>query len=249
MKVGFNMNRTIAFKALVGSHNYNLATPESDKDYKVFVLPTFDDLYKGNQYSHSQITDTVDYDYHDIRKLSNLFWKSNLNFIEVLYSTDVIHSDIPWVKTNIDEIYKIKHELVSMNLPYLYRACKGMYFNKIKYLEKGTEGTQHLVDRFGYDTKQGLHAFRILDFIERFAETNFADFQHAMTYSDTERDSMLAIKNGLYTKEEYLRIVEFKLSSFEKLESLYTSQKENEDVKRHLEDIILGLVKLGIMFA
>ena len=31
--------RTVAFKSLVGSHNYNLNTPESDKDYKVFVLP------------------------------------------------------------------------------------------------------------------------------------------------------------------------------------------------------------------
>ena len=38
-------NRKFAFKSLVGSHNYNLNIETSDKDYKVFVFPTFDDLY------------------------------------------------------------------------------------------------------------------------------------------------------------------------------------------------------------
>ena len=37
--------RNVAFKALVGSHNYNLNTSDSDKDYKLFVIPTLDDLY------------------------------------------------------------------------------------------------------------------------------------------------------------------------------------------------------------
>ena len=40
-------DRQWLIKALVGSHNYNLNTETSDKDYKVFVLPTFNELYKG----------------------------------------------------------------------------------------------------------------------------------------------------------------------------------------------------------
>ena len=46
-------NRVSVLKALVGSHNYNLNTPESDKDYKLFVLPTYDDLYERKDYSVS----------------------------------------------------------------------------------------------------------------------------------------------------------------------------------------------------
>ena len=46
-------NRVPVLKALVGSHNYNLNTPESDKDYKLFVLPTFDDLYSREDYTAS----------------------------------------------------------------------------------------------------------------------------------------------------------------------------------------------------
>ena len=240
------MDRKIAFSSLVGSHNYNLATPESDKDYKVFVLPTFEDLYNGTQYSHSKITNSVDYDYHDIRKLTSLFWKSNLNFIEVLYSTDVKIPKYLLINPHIEEIYRMKHEIVTMNLPYLYKACKGMYYNKIKYLDKGTEGTQYLVEKFGYDTKQALHAFRILDFIERFADTEFQDFQYAMTYNNAERDNMLGIKDGLYTKDEYLKLVEVQFSRFEKLENLYLSQEEKHWVRDGLEEIIYELVKINL---
>lgn len=240
------MNRQIAFKALVGSHNYNLNTPESDKDYKVFVIPTFDDLYHNKQYSNSVIGEEADYDYHDIRKLVNLFWKSNVNFIEVLYSKDIILSGESWIDGYIKSIFEQKESLVRMNLPYLYRACKGMYFNKIKYLDKGTEGTKHLVEKYGYDTKQALHAFRILDFIERFAETDFNDFQYAMTYNDNERDNMLVIKDGLYSRNEYIEMVNNQFDRFEKLEDLYLSQKEDIELKEKLEQVIYDLVRMNI---
>lgn len=41
-------------KAIVGSHNYNLNTDTSDKDYKYFVLPTFDELYCGKFFSRAK---------------------------------------------------------------------------------------------------------------------------------------------------------------------------------------------------
>jgi len=36
---------------LVGSHNYNLNNENSDKDYKIFVCPTFEDLYYNKKLS------------------------------------------------------------------------------------------------------------------------------------------------------------------------------------------------------
>lgn len=232
------MKNKIAFKALVGSHNYNLNTFSSDKDYKVFVLPTFDDLYYNQQYSNSMIGSDADYDFHDIRKIVNLFWKSNVNFIEVLFSDEVIIEN-----KYVNKIYDLKDEIVTMNLPYLYKACKGMYFNKIKYLEKGTEGTQHLVDQFGYDTKQGLHAYRILDFIIRFANQEFKDFKAAISYSLDKREQMLNIKNGGLTITEYHNLLDHKLSEFEKYEQVYMDQKPKEDIKEELDCIIYQMIK------
>lgn len=173
-------DRKVVFKALVGSHNYNLNDETSDKDWKYFVLPTFDDLYEGKMFSTSKVGTEEDYDVHDIRKLGDLFWKANVNFLEVLYSKEFEFGKIIDERQSlklgdiwlIQEIFELRESIVTMNLPYLYSACKGMYHEKMKRLTKGTEGTQHLVDKYGYDTKQALHAYRILDFIVRFHEFN-----------------------------------------------------------------------------
>ncbi len=236
------MERELAFKALVGSANYNLSTAESDKDYKVFVLPTFNDLYHGKLYTESKFNESFDEDYHDIRKLSSLFWKSNVNFVEVLFSTNITINESDLIKESLENIFAMKDEIAAMNLPYLYKACKGMYFSKAKYIEKGNEGTHYLVEKFGYDTKSAMHAFRIMDFIERFAESGFTDFKGAMQYDEKDRNSMLVIKNGEYTKDEYFTLVEEKMMTFEQLENVYNRQPVREDIKDALENILYQLV-------
>jgi len=152
---GINMaecERREIFRALVGSHNYNLNTETSDMDYKIFVAPTFDDLYFGKQYSNSIIGEAADYDYHDIRKISDLFWKSNINFMEILFSKSYeVLSNVIISFCTIHNFYEIKDRIARINLPYLYNACLGMHHTKISQIDKGTSGTQPLVDKFGYD--------------------------------------------------------------------------------------------------
>jgi uncharacterized protein len=255
------MERTVALKALVGSHNYNLNTativhnetgiefPASDKDYKVFVLPTFEDLYKGKSYSNQTIGETEDHDIHDIRKLVDLFYKSNINFIEVVYSTDLIIPDTLSTEQRalINELLSYKKEIVTMNLPHLFNACGGMHYNKMKLLEKGTEGTQHLVEAFGYDTKQALHAYRVLNFIDRFAQVNFEDFEYAMKYEGQEREFMLDIKHGFFNLETYKNFVTFYHDSrFKTLKEKYHAVKPNEELRERVSNIIMNLVKLEI---
>ena len=60
-------HRIVVMKALVGSRNYNLNTESSDRDYKYFVLPSFDDLYNGVLFSTGRETPLVDYTIHDVR--------------------------------------------------------------------------------------------------------------------------------------------------------------------------------------
>lgn len=105
--------RKVVFKALVGSHNYNLNTLESDKDYKVFVLPTFDDLYFNNSFSKSCIGETEDFDVHDIRKCSSLWYKANVNFLEVLFSEKFkVKSDLDdKSKLLIYQLYDMRNDI------------------------------------------------------------------------------------------------------------------------------------------
>lgn len=237
-------NRRLAFRGRVGSHEYNLNTKDSDEDYKVFVLPTFDELYYNKTYSSQEIGLKVDVDAHDIRKLGDLFTKANLNFLEVLYSDDVkVNPEFPI----LNEIFGMRDEIVVMNLAQLFRACRGMSKNKMSLLEKGTEGTQHLVDLHGYDTKQAQHAFRSLNFLNRFYRTEFKDFKKAIWYDSYEKVTMMSIKNGEFTLNEFREIMEDYNDAISTLEETYTNNSFNGDTKQKLDSIIYEVVKKSIL--
>lgn len=244
------MERTVAFKALIGSHNYNLNDENSDKDYKVFVLPTFEDLYNQEMYANQIIGEDEDLDIHDIRKLPNLLYKANINFLEVLFSNEIIIGEKMnrVQETLINKIFEKRDEIARMNLPHLFNACGGMHLNKMKLLRKGTEGTQHLVDKFGYDTKQAQHAYRVLNFIERFEEVNFSDFKQAITYNFEERKFMLDIKDAFFNAESFENFVSFYHDArFKPLKERYHSFKPNEELKDELEMLIMNLVKTSLV--
>jgi predicted nucleotidyltransferase len=194
-------NRNIAIKALVGSHNYNLNTIMSDKDYKYFVYPTFEDLYHGKMFATAVQTETVDYDVHDIRKLSDLLWKENLNFIEVLFSVDLVYDP------RLRPIFVNRDNYAVMNLPYFCKATYGMHLMKMRDLHKGTAKTQVLVDRFGYDTKQACHALRCLYVLGRLADG--MSMGEALWFGDDtwEHFNLLEIKAGKWAEEQFHEIV------------------------------------------
>ncbi|MCR4362036.1 nucleotidyltransferase domain-containing protein [Bacillus subtilis] len=238
--------RKVVLKSLVGSHNYNLANEESDKDYKVFVTPTFDDLYESKKFSKQIIGESEDNDIKDIRKLIELLFKANVNYLEVLASNEII---VPENNPEIEEIIKLKKEIFKMNLPYLYNACKGMYFNKMKLLDKGTEGTQHLVEKYGYDTKQALHAYRTMKVIVDFAETDFQDFEGAIRYNGNDLDFMMEVRNGFFKKEVFENFANhFYESTFTHLANRYTEQSVNLELKEYLEHLVMKLVKDNMLF-
>lgn len=241
------MERKEVFRALVGSHNYGLATPESDKDYKVFVMPTFDDLYKGERYAKSLIGEKEDLDVHDVRKLSNLFFKSNVNFLEVLFSNQVVMAtDERHILEFVYKLFSMNDEIATMNLPYLYNVCEGMFLNKMKYLSKGTEGTQHLVDKYGYDTKQALHAYRILNFIVRLHQFDF-DFEKAMKYEDEWQHYMLELKDGIYSESQFRIFVgDYYKGPFKQLKPVYMNKPVSKEAKEKLEQLIYDLVRKEI---
>jgi len=240
------------FRALVGSHNYNMNTPESDKDYKVFVSPTFDDLYFNKQFSRTYIGNIEDFDVHDIRKTSNLWWKANVNFVEVLFSEDIIIAEniLPETKKLLEEMFFMKHDIAMMNLPYLFDACIGMHITKKKQVNKGTEGTQHLVDKFGYDTKQAMHSIRILDFLRRFSRVGFLSFKQAIwyNYEDPGRQYLLDVKGGKYSKDEYYEMADKIKNDVENnYKQLYKQQEPNKVTNERLLEIVKKIVKIQIL--
>ncbi|MFQ3543454.1 nucleotidyltransferase domain-containing protein [Halobacillus rhizosphaerae] len=238
-------DRIVLFRALVGSHNYNLNDETSDRDYKVFIAPTFDDLYNKEVFSKQTIGTTEDIDVHDIRKLPHLFYKSNINFLEPLFSIDQeIETDTTHSFLEIGKMIQEKDEIAKMNLKQLFDACGGTFRQKMQLLNKPTEGTQHLADKFGYDTKQAQHAFRNLDFIVRFEANDFKDFKSAITYHNEDRDFVMGFKQGAYSQEEFIKYVNWYHDTyFLPLKEKYHSFAVDEEVNEWLKETVKKIVK------
>ncbi len=181
---------TICLKALVGSHNYNLNTPESDKDYKYFVWPTFDDMYENKMFHKEVVTDVEDYTIHDIRMLPRLFWKANLNFLEILYSK-ALEGD----KALIDYLSNHREELSTMNLHGLYAAAMGMSFEKEKLMTKDSPARHEAIEQYGFDPKSACHAIRVVDFICRYCRTK--DMVRAFWYEGETNKFLMLVKRGV----------------------------------------------------
>ena len=244
-----NNERLWVFKSLVGSVNYNLHTETSDMDYKVFVIPSFDDLYFSRVYSESISTEEEDLEIHDIRKLDKMLYKSNVNFLEILFSEEIIINEELSVSSRrcVDELFKKKELIARMNLPYLYDACIGLCKNKMLVLEKGTRNTAYLIEKYGYDTKAAMSAYRILDFIKRYKENGFNNFANAIKYTDDERKSIIDIKNGAYSLNDIKDMISDILNDVESnYKHVYKSNKIQEEIHIEVMGLIKEIVKLNV---
>ena len=186
----------------VGSYNYGLNDDDSDIDLKIFEYPTFDQLYQG-QYikpkSHMGVGIDEDYEIKDIRELIKQLEKSNPSWIETLFSvnTQVTGGESRTLKV----LQCFKDKIAIHNPKALFNTCFGMYIQKRKSLLKGTSGTIHLIERDGYDSKAGLHAFRCLDLLRRIYRFYNEYGTHKLPLiSVYER----ALRYRFYLKDEYI---------------------------------------------
>lgn len=187
------VKRKPAFTASVGSSNYNTNDKYSDVDKKMFDYPSFEDYFSNRDFSKAYTGDT-DVERHDIRKLPNMLWKSNVNFTEVLFANEFETYD------NLYHDLRGKREdIARMNLPYLYEACMGMAARKegdfirdgVRYHQSPSEELLRKV------CKHAATRYRIIDFIERYKENGFTSFADAMTYADDEhgREFILGLRS------------------------------------------------------
>lgn len=229
-------DHVVLMKAMVGSHNYNLNIETSDKDYKYFVLPTFDELYRGIFFSRAKESDTEDYTVHDIRKLPHLFWKANVNFLEVLYGNPIFSNSS---KELMVFLMKNRKDLCKMNLPYLYDACIGMAINYSHRFLKATPSSNESIEKYGYSIKCMYQAVRILDFLCRMKENDF-DFYSSIWYEPgEERDMLMTIKQGKISFDAANTIYyQYYLERAKQLEGDFKSQEPNKKLLNDLNDVI-----------
>ena len=236
------MEKRIAFKALVGSHNYNLNHEDSDKDYKVFLIPTSEAFKQSKKL---KLTNHLkdDITYHDIRQLNELLSKGNVNFLEVLFSEDLEFGQTLEAGAGafLMSLFEYREEIARMNLPAFYTSCLGFFNTQFRALKSQTVNTH------AYNTKQAMHCARILDVLIRYERQGFNDFKSAIWFSDGEPEKieLERIKAGAYTKEEMLIYLTNKKAYVQEvLKPIYSEQVVNKERSTWVMEQIMLFIQL-----
>lgn len=119
---------------LYGSQNYGLSTPESDKDFKVLMCPSFDELYEGRKVTKQDLPSGYDPEHYSVMSVINfnrLLLNGNPNCIELLYSVEYeyINVDLMRYFDMAREMYSKGY--VALVLREFYSALRGMMFAQL----------------------------------------------------------------------------------------------------------------------
>lgn len=233
-------NRKAAFKAVSGSINRNLNDDASDRDIKFFVLPTFDDLYTGSRYKNFETSEVEDIEIHDVRKLEKLLTNSNLTFLELLYSIEVDTFGYP----EIEQLLAMRDRISTINLRSLFNSCLGMYRGQMKDLTVSNSKPQKiLIDKYGYNTKKAMMSLHFLSFLTKFYVSGFKDFKGAISYYGVGRESMMDIKHGKYSLDEFREMAKSNEEVALDLEQKYYNVTFDKETDHQLKELLRTLVK------
>jgi len=230
--------RNVAVGALTGSHVKGLAHKDSDFDLKVFVFPTTKDVLRYTKCQESLKGVCLDTgtpyegEVKDFRDLPVLTEKMNPSALEVYASDEVTFA----ANQGVYNLWKMKDELVVMDLPRLYSATMGVAQKRMTEMFKETPSKKELFEKYGYNTKTTANALHLMGFLLKFAENGFTGFKEVFDVSHTPavQEHLQMVRFGKYTKEEATELVTEVNRRAVELRELYHSQPVNEQTKERM---------------
>lgn len=227
---------------LQGSQNYGMADAESDVDTKLLLIPDLQDLVLNKSaISHTlEMPDNQEHvDCKDIREYFKIFRKSNINFVEILF-TDYWIVNHKYYDLWAELRYRAE-DLARIN-PYAAVSCmKGMALEKYNALTHEYPSRMEWIKKFGYDPKQLAHLLRINYFIEQY--TIGVSYKSCIYPTDKEFVNYLinVKRNGVGSLEEAKTLAEKTLNNIMEIADWYRNIRENkndEKLDNFLNDIL-----------
>lgn len=235
---------------LQGSQNYGIADEESDIDSKLLIIPTLDNLiFNKAAISHTlEMPDNKEHiDVKDIREYFKIIRKSNINFVEVLFTDYYIVNPIFQPYWNI---LQENAELIARINPYrALAAMRGMAFEKFYALEHEYPSRIHIIEKFGYDPKQLSHLVRIKYFLKDYvAEKSYKDCIYPLKVireqlQRIKREGWPYKKDSIYG--DYKDLAEESLSIIDNIYNEYKDKYKN--INNPIADNILDTVLRNII--
>lgn len=227
-----------------GSGNYGLDYDGSDVDTKCVIVPTIQQLVNEEKTSKTYVRSNEEHiDFKDIRVMLETFRKSNLNFLEILYTEYYIIN--PMYKSEWNKLIQARDSIVNMNLPSLIKSMKGIASEKFHALEHRYPSRIEWLDKFGYDPKQLHHLFRIREFMYRWI--NGESFKHCLV--STEPKWLVDVKKGKYNLEDARRYGKVTMDFIEDMYKQYVEACDktiDESIYGLFDEVIYNTIKIGI---
>ena len=230
-----------SFIAMVGSHNYNLADSNSDYDFKLFIYPTFMDLYNGAKKNGFDVKiKECDLKTTDIRKLKDCLVKSSINFAEVFFSDDI------YIPTNENEdLDKANKEMVS----FFIRNREAMAALNVKYLIKTSKGmiqsrTNAFTNNGNYKSaaeayKTGIMLGRYLTNLMKQEEDPFLN-AIKFSKSDAMREPYFQMRQKAITDRKILSYIDLAIKDLDKIiEEGKFEEREKDHVMTYAMENVL----------
>lgn len=232
---------------LQGSQNYGLADENSDIDSKMLTLPSVRELVLNlKPYNHVHIMEDESHvDCKDSREYFKIFRKSNINFVEILFTdywiANPVYQDL-WF-----DLLSRREELARIN-PYAAVSCmRGMAMEKRKALDHEYPSRMGWIEKYGYDPKQLSHLVRIKYFTERY----IAGEPYRDCIDTPHKDYLLRLKrtgDGL-SKEEAITLADKTMDEITDMANTFREtvlNKCNEELEEFMNDILYRLIGRAI---
>ena len=223
---------------LYGSQNYNLDRKNSDIDVKVITLPSLDTIAKGaNPYSkEKEIFDKDEIalgkmDIKEIRKMTDMYKKQNINFIETLFTDYYILN--PSYEHIFKEYFINKREEIA-------------YYDMSKAIISSGYQALSTLDVKNPSGKVFVNAVRLLRFFHKYKRK--LPYKDCIYYEEgTERDTLLKFKE--VEVFDNIEILDNLKTDFRKhiKEAELNPYPKNETVEKYLFEGTKELIKKRLL--
>ena len=241
----------IVLIALQGSQNYLLDDAHSDIDTKVILTPSFKDLALNRKpVSTTHVRDNDEhFDAKDVRLYVETFRKSNLNFVEILFT------DYFLVNPMYEKEWKIlleNRELIARMNPY--RAIKsmgGIAKEKFHAMEHPYPSKMDLINKYGFDGKQLSHLVRVYKFLYNYIHKPEVSYKESMVPEEAEWIKELK-REPFIPLNKARKIAKFFINEVDNLinysMSLYPEENEDEKVMELLREFQCAVMEKSIRY-
>ena len=203
------------FRCVVGSTLYGLNGPGSDVDVKSVALPSAEDLLgmadtARGHWEQSEPSDTVVY---SLTKFYALLAKGNPTVLELIAqipSECVLHEDPLWASVRD---FARKHFITKAILPAFFGYTKDQFVRVREH--KAQNNRTEMIAKHGYDLKCSSHVYRLA--VQAVEWMTLGMASPRMTGKD--REVALDMKQGKYTYEQTIEILEIALRGMKAAES------------------------------